>query len=101
MKHYPSPKLINHQRFKDIEALSRVVGWDADFRQIDPGPLSARAVVLGHADIRVARVEFDRRFHQVGSPPQGAMTFGLPDKRSGILIWSGAKTPPPGERTTS
>jgi len=42
----------------------------------------------------VLRVEFDRSFHQIGRPPSGFITFGLPDKSSGILRWNGVETPP-------
>lgn len=68
MKHYPDPKLLVNQDFKDIELFSRAVNWDLDFRQIDHGPLTARAMAFGHDDIFVFRVEFNRSFHQIGRP---------------------------------
>ena len=88
------PKLLANQSFKDIEHLSREVGWELDFRQIDHGPLDARAVLFGHTQIVVLRVEFSRSFHQIGSPPPGVLTFGFPDKESVPLRWSGVETPP-------
>jgi AraC-like DNA-binding protein len=90
----PVPKILVNQTFKDIELLSRAVGWDLDFRQIDHGSLCARAIMFGHAQVAVLRVEFDRSFHQIGSPPEGVLTFGLPDKETGVLRWSGIETPP-------
>jgi len=94
MIHCPAPGLLVKQNFRDIELLSRAVGWDLDFRQIDPGPLDARALLFGHTDIAVLRIEFNRSFHQIGSPPEGFVTFGLPDMESGVLRWSGVETPP-------
>jgi AraC family ethanolamine operon transcriptional activator len=40
------------------------------------------------------RVEFNRSFHQIGSPPPGVLTLGLPDVESGILRWNGADINP-------
>lgn len=94
MKERPDPKLLVNQGFREIELLSRAVSWDVDFRQIDHGPLNAQAMLFGHNDILVLRVEFNRSFHQIGRPPQGFITFGLPDKNSGILRWNGVETPP-------
>ena len=94
MTDYPTPRLLVNQEFRDTELLSRAVGWDLDFRQIDHGPLCARALLFGHTGIAVLRVDFDRSFHQIGCPPPGVLTFGLPDKESGVLRWSGIETPP-------
>ena len=44
--------------------------------------------------LMVSRVEFDRSFHQIGSPPPGFITFGLPDQKTGALRWNGVETPP-------
>ena len=92
--HDKPPTLLVNQSFKSIDHFSQAIGWDMDFRQIEPGLLSARAVGFGHAGIMVMRVEFNRSFHQLGSPPVGFLTFGLPDIESGTLRWSGTETPP-------
>jgi hypothetical protein len=42
----PIPETLVNQTFKDIELLSRAVGWDLDFRQIDHGWLRARAIMF-------------------------------------------------------
>jgi len=94
MTDYPTPKLLVNQEFRDTELFSRAVGWDLDFRQIDHGPLCARTLLFGHTGIAVLRVDFDRSFHQIGCPPPGVLTFGLPDEESGVLRWSGIETPP-------
>jgi hypothetical protein len=81
----PTPKLMLSQSFGEVERLAREIGWDVDFRQIDPGPLTLTARLFGHADLVIMRIEFDRNFHQIGSPPEGFVTFGLPDVESGVL----------------
>ena len=94
MKVMPDPKIIVNESFQDIELMARAVGWDLDFRQIDHGALCARVILIGHAQIAVSRIEFNRSFHQIGTPPSGVLTFGLPDKESGALRWNGFETPP-------
>ena len=94
MTDYPTPRLLVNQEFRDTELLGKAVGWDVDFRQIDHGLLCARALLLGHPGIAVLRVDFDRSFHQIGHPPPGFLTFGLPDKESGVLRWRGVESPP-------
>lgn len=51
MKYRPNPKLLVNQGLSGTELISRAVNWNLDFRQIDHGPLIARAVVFGHDDI--------------------------------------------------
>jgi AraC family ethanolamine operon transcriptional activator len=89
-----APKLLIDQEFQDIESLNGIFGWDLDWRQIEPGPLIFRVTAFGHPDINVMRVEFNRSFHQIGSPPPGVLTLGLPDVESGILRWNGADINP-------
>lgn len=89
-----APKLLIDQEFQDIESLNRIFGWDLDWRQIEPGPLIFRVTAFGHPDINVMRVEFNRSFHQIGSPPPGVFTLGLPDVESGILRANGADINP-------
>ncbi len=89
-----TPGLLLDQEFQDIESLNGLFGWDLDWRQIEPGPLIFRLTAFGHADISVMRVEFNRGFHQLGNPPPGAITLGLPDIESGILKSNGADVSP-------
>ena len=88
------PSILLEARYRDIESLGLDAGWKIDFRQLEPGPLEARLLMIGHSDISVLRVEFNRSFHQLGEPPGGYRTFGLPDTEAGELRWSGAVTPP-------
>ena len=80
--------------YSHVENFGQAIGWDIDFRQIDPGPLEAAVVAFGTDQFTVFRVEFDRSFHQLGKPPKGFVTLGLPDVQSGPLRWNGAETPP-------
>jgi len=93
-ENFPAPGLLFDQEFQEVESLNRVPGWDLDWRQIEPGPLDFRLTAFGHAGINVMRVEFNRSFHQIGRPPPGALTMGLPDVESGVLKWNGADVSP-------
>lgn len=90
----PAPVLLIDQEFQDIESLNGVLGWELDWRQIEPGPLIFRLMAFGHADINVIRVEFNRGFHQIGNSPAGFITLGLPDIESGITKSNGADVAP-------
>ena len=90
----PSPVVMFNEEYEDTESFGRELGWDIDFRQLDQGPLSARVLSFGHPGIMVFRFEFNRSFHQLGQPPVGYRTFGLPDVESGVLRWNSAETKP-------
>lgn len=94
MSQFPTPKLLVNNHFENIEQFGEAIGWDLDFRQMDPGPLSAKVILIGHEFVSVVRFELSRSFHQIGRPPEGRMTFGLPDASSGALKWNGVETPP-------
>jgi AraC family ethanolamine operon transcriptional activator len=89
-----NPELLIDQEFQDIESLNGLFGWDLDWRQLEPGPLNFRLIAFGHSDISVVRVEFNRSFHQIGNPPPGVLTLGLPDVESGVLRCNGADIAP-------
>jgi AraC family ethanolamine operon transcriptional activator len=90
----PLPSLLINQEFRDIESLNGILGWDLDWRQIEPGALKFHITAFGHPEINVIRVEFNRSFHQIGRPPPGAITMGFPDIESGILKSNGVDTSP-------
>jgi AraC family ethanolamine operon transcriptional activator len=90
----PPPSLLINQQFKDLESLNGIFGWDLNWRQIEPGSLKFKITAFGHAEISVMRVEFNRSFHQIGNPPPGAITIGLPDIESGVLKSNGIDTSP-------
>jgi len=74
------PQLVLDQVFEDMDSYAEALGgWDFDFRQLDAGPLQARATIIAGPRSTVARVEIDRKFHQVGGPPPGVLAFGLPE----------------------
>lgn len=62
MRSVDIPRLTLDRRFADIDEYAQEVGWDLDFRQID-----------------------------AGSPPEGLLTFGLPDPEVGEFRWCGAR----------
>ncbi len=75
-----TPPVLMTGIFKDgDEFCSAVSGWNIEFRQLDCGDMDARLEkVIGQA-IAVQRFELKRRFHQLGSAPDGLLTFGIPD----------------------
>jgi AraC-like DNA-binding protein len=85
------PRLLLDQAFSDMGDYGSGVGWDLEFRQLDRGPLNARASVIASARMASIRVEFNRRFHQQGMAPEGVWTFGLPDVNCREFQWCGAE----------
>ncbi len=86
-----APRLLLDRQFVDMDEYAKQVGWDLDFRQIEAGRLNARAALIAASRSAAIRVEFDRAFHQAGSPPGGLLTFGLPDPEVGEFRWCGAR----------
>jgi len=87
-----SPILIKGV-FSDVDTFCAAgAGWDVEFRQLDGGPLVASLAVVTAPCLAVQRLHLDRRFHQQGCPPQGVLTFGLPDHTK-ILSWHGHQLP--------
>ena len=74
-------------KFKDIDELGQLAGWDVGFRQLDSGAQSipARLVTDGH--LTVIRMDLNCRFHQLGTPPTGLLSFGVPV--AGMRDWFG------------
>ena len=64
--------------FRDIADLGRAAGFDLGFRQLDSGPQAIPATLQLGEHITLVRMSFDRAYHQLGSPPNGMMTFGVP-----------------------
>jgi AraC family ethanolamine operon transcriptional activator len=91
---HPPPRLLLHRVFSDISTLGKAVEFDLDFRQLEAGKLHARIVLLAGRRTMAMRVEFNRKFHQRGAPPNGTLTFGLPDPTSGSLRWNNQEVTP-------
>jgi len=83
------PWLVLDKEFTDMSEYGKQLGWDLDFRQLDPGRLRARAVLMTAPGLAGMRVELNRKFHQSGSPPAGLWTFGIPDIECGEFRWCG------------
>lgn len=83
--------LVMDRQFMDMSEYGQTVGWDLDFRQLDPGRLQARAALLASPGAISLRVEFNRKFHQAGGPPKGQWTFGFPDPEVGDFRWCGTE----------
>lgn len=73
------------------EWCSAANNWDIDFRQLDRGSLNATLNRAASKNIVVQWVSLDRRFHQAGAPPDGFLSFGVPDDAS-RLHWYGRES---------
>jgi len=82
-----TPHLIVDERFTDTGAWAQASGWDLLFRQLTPGPLSARVQILAGTGCVAMRAELNQSLHQIGSPVPGYLTFGLPDPTAGEFRW--------------
>lgn len=88
-----APQVLLDQRFTDMDACGRRLGWSFDFLQLDRGRLDVGATLLATAAGSVVmRLEINRAFHQTGSPPDGMLTFGISDPDAGEFGWCGATT---------
>ena len=81
------PQVILNTQFSDVGQLSQLVGWDTDFRQLEPGHLKAVGTVVASPASSILRVDFNRAFHQVGEAPRDKLTFGIALTEGDQLDW--------------
>ncbi len=84
------PRLLFTREFCEFESLARLLGWQQSFRQLSAGKLTVNVQVVGHERCLATRLRFNGNFHQVGKPPDGFLSFGLPDPGQSSLHWAGA-----------
>ena len=77
------------ERFPDISALGRAVGFDLGFRQLDDGDPSVPATALVGENVTLTHMRFACRFHQLGMPPAEKLSFGIPIV--GLSDWFGRR----------
>jgi len=73
--------------FSDVFDLGRTAGFSLGFRQLDSGPESVQADLRIGGRVMLARMKFDRAYHQCGLPPAGMKSFGIPFR--GMRSWLG------------
>ncbi len=81
--------MISRAEFSDIADLGRVAGFELGFRQLDSGPQSTCATFRLGDRVTLVHMRFNRAFHQLGSPPGGMTTFGIPTY--GLRSWFGGR----------
>jgi AraC-like DNA-binding protein len=84
------PQVVLDTEFNDMGQFGATLGWDLDFRQLEAGPLAARARVTDARNCTGIAVHFNRSFHQLGQAPGDLICFGLPGLKLGDFIWCGA-----------
>ncbi|MFC1689547.1 helix-turn-helix domain-containing protein [Pseudomonadota bacterium] len=75
------------ERFPDVSVLGSKAGFDLGFRQLDKGDSTVPATLLASTNVTLAHMRFGRRYHQLGMPPAGKLTFGIPFRR--LREWFG------------
>ncbi|MEE4216822.1 MAG: helix-turn-helix domain-containing protein [Xanthomonadales bacterium] len=75
------------ERFPDVSALGRVMGFDLGFRQLDEGDPLVPVNALFGENVTLTQIRFATGFHQLGSPPANLLTFGIPIV--GLRDWFG------------
>jgi AraC family ethanolamine operon transcriptional activator len=91
MKSLETPQLLLQRHYVDIEEWAQDIGWDSDFQQIEPGSASVSAYAFGTSRCLATRGEFSHSVRQVGSPPAGMLTIGLPDADIPAFRWCGSQ----------
>ena len=83
----PTRTLKMVDRFPDVSVLGRAVGFDLGFRQLDSGDPSVPASALIGEHVTLTHMRFACGYHQMGLPPAGRLTFGIPVV--GLRNWFG------------
>ena len=73
--------------FSDIADLGRAAGFDLGFRQLDSGTQAIRATLQLGEHTTLVCMHLNRAYHQLGTPPNGMTTFGIPVSR--LRNWFG------------
>jgi AraC-like DNA-binding protein len=81
------------QSFNDVGHFSKAIGWDMDFRQLDSGKLDVRTTTIAGQNVQLVKFHLNRGFHQLGSAPEGMLTFGVPDRSVHNFTWCSKDTP--------
>jgi len=83
------PEVIQH-RFDDFDDFCETVrGWDLDLQRFDRGPFEAELLQMVSGPVQLTRTRFEGQLQQLGTPPPGVWTFGIPQPTSTSFIWRG------------
>jgi len=66
--------------------LAAVTPWDIDFQQMGRGRLHTSVTQHASPDCHLTGIKMNCAVHQTGVPPEGFLTFGIPDSE-GIDTW--------------
>lgn len=72
--------------------VARLTDWDLDFRQLSAGPGKTDVAVRAGPALTAISIQMPCTVHQVGAPPAGLVTFGLPSPGS-LRTWLGGAVP--------
>lgn len=78
----------------ELNALSRVVGWDADYAQYHPGDLESTFVFEPCESLRITAHSFNQPLIAMGTPPPGHVAILLPQSGDKAGIFQGESLEP-------
>jgi len=84
-------ELIRH-RFDDF--CEKVRGWDMNLRRFDREPFEAELLQTVIGPLQFSRARFEGQLQQLGTPPPGVWTFGIPEPTSTSFVWRGYEIDP-------
>lgn len=73
----------------DPNMIGNMSAWGLDFRQIEAGPMATSIRLRNGSLVSMIEISMNRKVHQQGMAPPGALTFGLPLSGAGFA-WAGA-----------
>jgi AraC family ethanolamine operon transcriptional activator len=84
-----------HHRFDDFDEFCETVrGWNMKLQRFDRGPFEAELLQTAIGSVQLTRTRFEGRLHQLGTPPPGVWTFGIPQLTSTPFVWRGYEIDP-------
>jgi len=87
--------MFAQSEFADFDDFQKMAGdWDLDFRQLDRGAAAVSAARVKSRHASILRIQFGRRYEQIGCPPPDTLSVGVPDRIIDNLRWRSALVPP-------
>jgi AraC family ethanolamine operon transcriptional activator len=78
------------QQFQEFDHFREAVKkWNLNFNQLDSGKFWGEMILLEVDSLQLISAEFNRKFDQQGSTPQGYRTFGIPANQNQSFRWRG------------
>lgn len=83
------PMLVEYRSGDFDEFCETILGWDMNLRRFDRGPFDAELLQTVIGQVQLTRTRFEARLQQLGTPPPGVWTFGIPQSNTTPFVWRG------------